>query len=444
MNQYQSTLKRKIENRTTTIGVIGLGHIGLPLMLAATAKGFHVVGFDIDNSRVRELNGGKSPLRHISEAKISSARAINLFEATNDFSRLASADIIVICVPTPLGKHREPDLSFVVNAAEDIAKRLRPGQLAVLESTTYPGTTAEVIRPILEKTGLKSGKDFFLAYSPQRDDPGNTSYTTSQIPKVVGADDAAALDLVCALYAAIVDQVVPVSSTRTAEAVKITENIFRAVNIALVNELKIIYSKMGIDIFEVIEAAKTKPFGYMPFYPGPGLGGHCIPIDPFYLAWRAREFDVDPRFIELAGEINSEMPRYVVERVAAILDQQRGRGLSHAKVLIVGVAYKRDVDDTRESPAFVIIELLQQRGAIVDYYDPLVSEIPEAQDHPRLAGMKSISPDKNVISKYDLVLIVTNHTEIDWASLIEAAQLVVDTRNVTARFEKQRNKIFPA
>jgi UDP-N-acetyl-D-glucosamine dehydrogenase len=282
------------------------------------------------------------------------------------------------------------------------------------------------------------------SHSPEREDPGNAKYSTSRIPKIVGGDEGAALALASAFYAAFVDHVVPVSSTETAEAVKVTENVFRAVNIALVNELKMIYSKMGINIFEVIEAAKTKPFGYMPFYPGPGLGGHCIPIDPFYLTWRARKFNVNTRFIELAGQINSEMPRYVVNRVAEVLDQQRGRGLSSAKILIVGVAYKRDVDDTRESPAFVIIELLQQRGAIVDYYDPLVKTIPKTRNHPKLADMKSISAGGDVISKYDVVVIITDHSRIDWASLIEAAQLVIDTRNVGARLDNGHHKIFPA
>jgi UDP-N-acetyl-D-glucosamine dehydrogenase len=444
MNQILTALRQQIEARTVTVGIIGMGYIGLPLVLAATERAFRVLGFDIDRPKVAGLNIGRSPLRHVPEARISSARDARLFEATDDFSRLAQADIIAICVPTPLGKHREPDLSFVRTTAENIAACLRPGQLVILESTSYPGTTNEVVRPILEATGLRSGRDFFLAFSPEREDPGNASFGTSQIPKVVGADDDGALALVSAFYAAIVDQVIPVSSTQTAEAVKVTENVFRAVNIALVNELKIIYSKMGIDIFEVIAAAGTKPFGYMPFYPGPGLGGHCIPIDPFYLSWRAREFNVNTRFIELAGEINSEMPRYVVNRVAEVLDQQRGRGLSLAGILVVGVAYKRDVDDTRESPALVIIELLQQRGARVDYYDPHVKKIPRTRNHPHLAGMESVLADAAKVSQYDVVLIVTDHAAVDWRALIDAAQIVVDTRNIGARVGRGNGKVFPA
>ncbi len=444
MSQNQTTLILRIENRTATVGIIGLGYIGLPLMLAATAKGFRVLGFDIDEPKVHGLNQGRSPLGHIPETEILSACKANLFAATSDFSRLAEVDVIVICVPTPLGKHREPDLSFVVSTAKNIATRLRSGQLVILESTTYPGTTADVVGPILATAGLKSGADFFLAYSPEREDPGNTNYSTPRIPKVVGADESGALAVACAFYAAFVDQVIPVSSSQTAEAVKVTENVFRAVNIALVNELKIIYSKMGIDIFEVIAAAKTKPFGYMPFYPGPGLGGHCVPIDPFYLTWRAREFNVSTRFIELAGEINSEMPKYVVDRVTEVLDRERGCGLAAAKILVVGVAYKRDVGDIRESPALVIIELLQQRGATVDYYDPLVTTIPKTRNHPRLAGMASISVDGGAVSKYDAVVIIADHTDIDWASLVEAARLVVDTRNIRARVEKGHQKIFPA
>jgi UDP-N-acetyl-D-glucosamine dehydrogenase len=444
MSQNQMILRSRIEDRTATVGIIGMGYVGLPLMLAATARGFQVLGFDIDGPKVSGLNDGKSPLKHIAESRIAAARNARLFEATDDFGRLTGVDIVVICVPTPLGRHREPDLSFVRTTAGNIAACLRPGQLVILESTSYPGTTSEIVRPILEAKGLKSGLDFFLAFSPEREDPGNANYSTSQIPRVVGGDDDSALSLACAFYSAFVDRVIPVSSTKTAEAVKVTENVFRAVNIALVNELKIIYSKMGIDVFEVIAAAKTKPFGYMPFYPGPGLGGHCIPIDPFYLTWRAREFNINTRFIELAGEINSEMPRYVVNRVAEVLDQQRGRGLSSARILVVGVAYKRDVDDTRESPALVIIELLQQRGVSVDYYDPLVTTIPKTRDHPKLAGMKSVSVDGGAVASYDLVLIVADHTSIDWELLIEAAQIVVDTRNVGARVGKGHHKIFAA
>lgn len=444
MIQNQMTLHSKINDRTAKIGIIGMGYIGLPLMLAATAKCFQVIGFDINKSRVIELNVGISPLKHVSADRIASAREAKLFEATGDFNRLAEVDVIVICVPTPLGKHREPDLSFIRATAENIAARLRPAQLVILESTSYPGTTREVVRPILEAAGLTSGKDFFLAFSPEREDPGNEEYFTSCIPKVVGSDEDSALALASAFYAAFVEQVVPLASTMTAEAVKITENVFRAVNIALVNELKVIYSKMGIDIFEVIAAAKTKPFGYMPFYPGPGLGGHCVPIDPFYLTWKAREFKINTRLIELAGEINSEMPQYVVNKVAEVLDAQRRRSISSARILIVGVAYKRDVDDIRESPALTIIELLQQGGAIVDYYDPLIEVIPHTRDHPMLKGMKSVLGERAIISSYDLVLVVTDHTNIEWELLVEAAQLIVDTRNIRQRVGKDHHKIFHA
>jgi UDP-N-acetyl-D-glucosamine dehydrogenase len=444
MTQNQAALITAIQNRTATVGIIGMGYIGLPLMLAATAKRFRVLGFDIDAPKVEGLNQGRSPLRHIPEADILAARTANLFAATGDFGRLGEADIIVICVPTPLGKDREPDLSFVTNTANSIARRLRAGQLVILESTTYPGTTAEVVGPILAATGLEPGADFFLAYSPEREDPGNTQYSTARIPKVIGADDPAALAAARAFYGAFVERVVPVSSAKTAEAVKLTENVFRAVNIALVNELKVIYAKMGIDIFEVIAAAKTKPFGYMPFYPGPGLGGHCVPIDPFYLSWRARQFGIGTRFVELAGEINADMPKYVVDRVAAVLQSERGRELAGAKILIVGVAYKRDVADIRESPALVIIELMQQRGATVDYYDPLVDTIPKTRNHSGLAGMASIAWDEAAIARYDAVVIIVDHTAIDWVALAKAAHLIVDTRNVLARLPGAVHKVFPA
>ena len=437
-----NALSARIRDRSARIGIVGMGYVGLPLMLASAAKKFRVLGFDIDEEKVRRLNLGKSPLKHVGDSRIAAVRDAQLFEATCDLQRLSEVDVVVICVPTPLGHHREPDLSFVIKTTQEIVRRLHRGQLIVLESTTYPGTTTEIVRPILESTGLKSGRDFFLAFSPEREDPGNAQFQTSTIPKIVGGDSTTARDLACAFYATIVDRVVAVSSTETAEAVKITENVFRAVNIALVNELKIIYSKMNINVFEVIEAAKSKPFGYMPFYPGPGLGGHCIPIDPFYLTWKAREHGINTRFIELAGEINADMPRYVLDRLANVIDQCKGIGLSNAKVLVVGVAYKKDVDDMRESPALVIIELLRARGAAVDYYDPYVPAIPKTRAHPDLAGMRSISIDVQNVSSYDAVLIVTDHSEVDWQSLVDAAQLVVDTRNVTARVTGAKDKIF--
>jgi UDP-N-acetyl-D-glucosamine dehydrogenase len=435
-------LYARIRNHDALIGIIGMGYVGLPLMLASTAKKFRVLGFDIDEEKVRRLNVGKSPLKHVDDSHIAAMREAKLFEATHDAKRLSEVDVAVICVPTPVGHHREPDLSFVINTTQEIARCLHHGQLIVLESTTYPGTTTEMVRPILESTGLKSGRDFFLAFSPEREDPGNIQFQTSTIPKIVGGDGSIARDLATAFYGAIVDRVVAVSSTETAEAVKITENVFRAVNIALVNELKIIYSKMNINIFEVIEAAKTKPFGYMPFYPGPGLGGHCIPIDPFYLTWKAREHGINTRFIELAGEINADMPRYVVDRLANVVDRCKGIGLSNAKVLIIGVAYKKDVDDMRESPALVIIELLKARGTTVDYYDPFVPAIPQTRAHADLAGMRSISIDPPTVASYDAVVIVTDHSEIDWQSLVDAAQIVVDARNATAKVTGGKNKIF--
>jgi UDP-N-acetyl-D-glucosamine dehydrogenase len=437
-----NVLSARIRDRSARIGIVGMGYVGLPLMLASTAKNFRVLGFDTDEEKIRRLNLGKSPLKHVGDSRIAAARDVQLFEATYDLQRLCEVDVVVICVPTPLGRYREPDLSFVIKTTQEIARRLHRAQLIVLESTTYPGTTTEIVRPILESTGLKSGRDFFLAFSPEREDPGNAQFQTSTIPKIVGGDGTTARDLACAFYSTIVDRVVVVSSTETAEAVKITENVFRAVNIALVNELKIIYSKMNINVFEVIEAAKSKPFGYMPFYPGPGLGGHCIPIDPFYLTWKAREHGINTRFIELAGEINADMPRYVLDRLANVIDQFKGIGLSNAKVLVVGVAYKKDVDDTRESPALVIIELLRARGAAVDYYDPYVPAIPKTRAHPDLAGMRSISIDAQNVASYDAVLIITDHNKVDWQSLVDAAQLVVDTRNVTARVTGAKDKIF--
>jgi UDP-N-acetyl-D-glucosamine dehydrogenase len=342
-------------------------------------------------------------------------------------------DVVLICVPTPLNKHREPDLSFVVATTETIRPRLRRGQLIVLESTTYPGTTTEVLRPILETTGLMSGVDFFLAYSPEREDPGNINFSTSAIPKIIGGDGPDALELTKSLYQSFIKQVVPVSSPETAEAVKLTENIFRAVNIALVNELKIIFGAMQIDIWEVIEAAKTKPFGFMAFYPGPGLGGHCIPIDPFYLTWRAREFDIATRFIELAGEINTRMPYYVVDRIAEELDRRFSRGISGARILLLGIAYKKNVDDMRESPSLKLIELMEGKGATVEYHDPYIPVIPTTREHAKLAGRLSVDLSPESVAAYDAVLIATDHDSVDYSHLVRNARLVVDTRGVCRR-----------
>ncbi|TQF80836.1 nucleotide sugar dehydrogenase [Elioraea sp. Yellowstone] len=415
------------------IGVIGLGYVGVPLALAAVKADLPVLGFDIATARVAQLNRGESFIRHIPAAAIAEARASGRFEATDDFARLGEPDAILIAVPTPLTRQREPDLSFVENTARAIAGRLRPGQLIVLESTTYPGTTEEVIKPVLEATGLRSGKDFYLAYSPEREDPGNPTHGTRSIPKVVGGDGPAALAMARALYGRIVVDTVPVSSTATAEAVKLTENIFRAVNIALVNELKLVYGAMGIDVWEVIEAAKTKPFGFMPFYPGPGLGGHCIPIDPFYLTWKAREYDIATRFIELAGEINTEMPYHVVNRLAEAVDRSAGRGLNGARILILGVAYKKNVDDMRESPALKLMALLERRGAVVDYHDPFIPVLPPTREHGELAGRSSVALDAATLGRYDAVLIATDHDAVDYRLVALHAKVVVDTRNACQR-----------
>ena len=427
-------IEQRFTARDATLGIIGMGYVGLPLMLAAVAAGFRVMGFDIDRPKVARLNDGVSPLAHIGHARVAAARANGSFEATSDFSQVAATQAILICVPTPLGRHQEPDLSFVTGTIEAILPHLRQGQLVVLESTTWPGTTEEVVKPMIEAAGFRSGEDIFIAYSPEREDPGNADFATGTIPKVVGGDGPVALELARTLYDQLVSRTVPVSSPATAEAVKLTENVFRAVNIALVNELKTVLQRMDIDIFEVIDAAKTKPFGYMPFYPGPGLGGHCIPIDPFYLTWRAREFGIATKFIELAGEINTAMPRHVVTRAAEALDRQTGKGLNGAQVLLLGIAYKKNVDDMRESPALVIWQLLEERGAVVGYHDPHVAEIPPTRDHASLGGRRSVALDAEVLGAADLVLVVTDHAAVDYGLVAETAALVVDTRNVMASF----------
>ena len=423
----------RITSGQALVGIVGLGYVGLPLALAAAGTGLPVLGFDIDQDRVAQFNRGESFISHIPTEALNEAARAGRFEATAEFSRLDEPDAILICVPTPLTRQREPDMTFIERTTRAIAARLRPGQLVVLESTTWPGTTEEIMKPVLEAGGLKSGTDFFLAYSPEREDPGNGSFRTSTIPKVVGGDGAEAARVAAGLYDRLVVRTVPVSSTRTAEAVKLTENIFRSVNIALVNELKLIYDAMGIDVWEVIEAAKTKPFGFMPFYPGPGLGGHCVPIDPFYLTWKAREFDRPTRFVELAGEINTAMPTYVVERLALALDAQRGRGLNGARVLVIGIAYKKNIEDTRESPSLRLMELLEGRGARTDYHDPFVPRIPVTRDHAGLAGKASQALDPDMLAGYDAVLIATDHDGIDYAELAGASQLVVDTRNALGR-----------
>jgi UDP-N-acetyl-D-glucosamine dehydrogenase len=428
---------RKLKDRTFVVGVIGLGYVGLPLAEAFLGRGLKVLGFDVDCSKIEAIDGGKSYIRHIDDTRMTAMRDSGRLDATSDPDRLGEADALLMCIPTPLNGHREPDLSYVEATVRSIAPRLRRGQLVVLESTTYPGTSDEIVRPILEKeSGLKSGVDFAVAYSPEREDPGNASFNTSTIPKVVGADSEHELTMACALYGAITE-VVPVSDMRTAEAVKLMENIFRLVNIALVNELKTTFRSMDIDIWEVIEAAKTKPFGFMPFYPGPGLGGHCIPIDPFYLTWKSRAHGESTRFIELAGEVVSRLPRQVIETVAEAMSTRLSKALAGSRVLVVGLAYKKNVDDMRESPSLHLISLLQERKAHVDYYDPYLPEVPETRDHPEFAGMKSIALTRETLASYDCVLVSTDHDNVDYDLIAESAPLVVDTRNVTVRLRPE-------
>jgi UDP-N-acetyl-D-glucosamine dehydrogenase len=424
---------KRIDARTFTVGIVGLGYVGLPLAMTFANRGFSVLGFDTDSQKVSDLARGRSYIRHITDADVTAATSARRLSVTTDFGRLGEPDAVLFCVPTPLNRNREPDMTYVEASAQAMARQLRPGQLVVLESTTYPGTSDEIIRPILERSGFKSRQDFFLAYSPEREDPGNEDFATSKIPKVVGGDGASALKLAQALYAAIVPQTVPVSDLRTAEAVKLTENIFRSVNIALVNELKQVYAAMGIDVWEVIDAAKTKPFGFMPFYPGPGLGGHCIPIDPFYLTWKAREYDMSTRFIELAGDVNVSMPRQVVAKLAAELNARQRRALNGAHVLIIGLAYKKNVDDPRESPAFKLLDLLIAAGAEVAYHDPYIPRIPAMRDYPQYAGKPSVDLSADVVAGFNAVLIATDHDAVNYAAIAESAPLVIDTRNAMAR-----------
>ena len=426
-------LSNKIETRNARAGVIGLGYVGLPLAIAIARSGFAVTGFDIDPNKIVSLDARRSYIDAVASDDLAAEIDSQRFSATTDFAGLAACDVIVICVPTPLTRHRDPDLSFVEATSRSIAAHLRAGQLVVLESTTYPGTTDDVVKVILEKTGLKSGRDFFIGFSPEREDPGNQHYHTATIPKVVAGDGAEALALMKSFYGAAVKTVVPVSSNATAEAVKLTENIFRSVNIALVNELKTVYAAMGIDVWEVIDAAKTKPFGYMPFYPGPGLGGHCIPIDPFYLTWKSREYELPTRFIELAGEINSAMPRYVVGKLAETLDIKAGKALSRSRVLILGLAYKKNVADIRESPSLRLMEIIEERGGKADYHDPHVGEIPSTREYQHLKGRKSVDLTPGALEAYDAVLVATDHDQLDYAVIAENAPLIIDTRNVFTR-----------
>jgi UDP-N-acetyl-D-glucosamine dehydrogenase len=426
---HKASLLRKIEQRTAVIGVIGLGYVGLPLALAFADRGMRVLGFDVDPKKQALLNAGRSYIQHISAERVAKALEGQRFEATAEFGRLRECDAILICVPTPLTATRDPDLSYVAATTREIKAVLRPGQLIVLESTTYPGTTDELVKGTLESTGLSSGRDFFLAFSPEREDPGNSSYTTITIPKVVGGCDPDAGDLAEALYAQAIAKVVRVSSAAAAEAAKITENVFRAVNIALVNELKVVYERMGIDVWEVLDAAATKPFGFMRFNPGPGWGGHCIPLDPFYLAWKARQYGVDTKFIELAGEVNRAMPDYVVERVQHGLNQHK-KSVNGSRVLLVGMAYKKNIGDTRESPAYPIARTLIGLGAELGYHDPLVSALPDTRSWPGHPGLRSQPLTAELLAQQDAVVIVTDHSQVDYELILAAAQLVIDTRGV--------------
>ncbi len=438
-----TNIKEKIDRRTFCVGIIGLGYVGLPIIFESVNQGFQTIGFDIDQRKVDMLLEGKTYIKHFPDETIKTINETGKFTATSDFSLINSVDCILICVPTPLTAHREPDMSYVMSTTETMYPYLKRGQIVVLESTTYPGTTDEVMLPILEKSGLKCGRDFYLAYSPEREDPGNTEYSTRKIPKVVGGHDHESCENAAYLYKQLVDEVITVSSARVAEAVKLTENIFRSVNIALVNELKVIYKKMDIDIWEVIDAAKTKPFGFMPFYPGPGLGGHCIPIDPFYLTWKAREYGCSTRFIEIAGEINTSMPHYVIQELTHALNEQ-GKPLKNASVLIIGLAYKKDMDDMRESPTLELLESLHAKGAKPDYYDPYIPYIIKTRKHPSLVGMESVHLTPETVQSYDAVLIATDHSVIDYDQLVRDAQLIIDTRNATKNVTREREKIYKA
>ncbi|MBV6410867.1 MAG: nucleotide sugar dehydrogenase [Burkholderiales bacterium] len=421
-----NTLIEKLHDRSALIGIVGLGYVGLPLMLRYSEIGFRVLGFDIDAEKVAHLNQGRSQIQHIPSEAITGAR-LRGFEATTNFSRAGEADALIICVPTPLNNHREPDLSFVINTTESLVPHIRKGQIISLESTTYPGTTDEELKPRIEAQGFRVGEDVFLVFSPEREDPANPDFVTKTIPKVCGGTTPACLKAGQALYGAAVDNVVPVSSTRAAEMTKLLENIHRAVNIGLVNEMKIVADRMGIDIHEVIRAAATKPFGFVPYYPGPGLGGHCIPIDPFYLTWKAREYGVHTRFIELAGEINSGMPHWVIDKIAGALND-RSRAIKGSRVLVLGIAYKKNVDDMRESPAVELMELLTEKGASVEYSDPHVPVFPRMRKHR--FNLASVPLTAERIGSYDLVLIATNHDAFDYELIRKSAKLVVDTRGV--------------
>jgi len=439
--KISNQLIQKIKKKESLIGIIGLGYVGLPLVVRFAEEGFKILGFDVDSQKVAQLKRGRSYLKAIPSSHISQLIRNGHFDVTDDFSRLNEPDCILICVPTPLSDKMEPDLQYIENTTEAIQKRLRKGQLVVLESTSYPGTTEELILPRLKSTGLIPGKDFFLAYSPEREDPGNKEFTTREIPKIVSGFTPSCKKVVTTLYQQIVLRVVPVSSPRVAELTKLLENIYRSVNIALVNELKMLADRMGIDIWEVIDAASTKPFGFSPFYPGPGMGGHCIPIDPYYLSWKAREFDFTTRFIHLAGEINVHVPYYVVNKIQDALNQ-RGKSLKGAKVLILGVAYKRDVDDARESPALFIMELLRKKGANLLYHDPYIPVLPKFRKYH--FKLKSIPLTESLLHRMDAVVVVTDHTTVDYSWVVKHSPLIIDTRNVTKHLTQWKDKIVKA
>jgi UDP-N-acetyl-D-glucosamine dehydrogenase len=431
-------------DKSMKIAVVGLGYVGLPLSLQFARSGVNVLGLDIDPAKVAALNQGESYIKHVPSEGIAAAVKAGTFAATTDFGRIREVTAVIICVPTPLNKNREPDISYILSTATQIAPGLQPAALVVLESTTYPGTTEEDLLPVLEReSGKKAGVDFHLAFSPEREDPANPAIRVAEIPKVVGGYTPACLELAKNLYSRAIKTVVPVSSCRIAEAAKLLENVFRSVNIALVNELKVVYAAMGIDIWEVINAAKTKPFGFMPFYPGPGLGGHCIPIDPFYLTWKAREFGQNTRFIELAGEINTAMPLYVLSRTAEALNAGR-KSVNGSRVLIIGLAYKPNVDDERESPSYILMDTLHAQGAAVAYYDPHVPVIRPTRDHPQWAGTRSVSWDQPTLQSFDVVIIATNHAAINYQELADWSGCIVDTRNAMAGIPTKPQQVWKA
>ncbi len=435
----QSTLESDLRSRKALVGIIGLGYVGLPLAGAFLKAGFRVLGFDADPSKVEALQAGRSYIRHIPSEVIAGWSSEERFDATADMTRLSEPDVLLICVPTPLDQARDPDVTYVVGTAQSIAAVLRQGQLIILESTTYPTTTRTVVQPVLEAGGMRAGRDFYLAYSPEREDPGNPQFSAANIPKVVGGIDAESGRLAALFYSQAMAGVVPVSSAEIAEACKILENTYRAVNIALVNELKMLYDRMGIDVWEVIDAAKTKPFGFQAFYPGPGLGGHCIPIDPFYLTWLARTHGMTTRFIELAGEVNHRMPEYVISRIAEFLNEQ-AKPIKGSRILVLGMAYKKDVDDPRESPAFELFERLLEFGAAVTYHDPYIPELPPMRNYD-LAGIRSVDLTAERLAAQDIVLIATDHSNVDYAFVVRHAPLIVDTRNATREITEGREKI---